>query len=667
MIHRFIEFIKSAPFLFAIVTILAYGLLLPFTGFYWDDWPFAWIANFLGPKEFFAAFATIRPFLAPIFFITTSLVPSVPIYWQIFALIIRFISGLSFWFMLNQIFPGFKRQVLIVSLLFIVFPGYSQHWVAFTHINQEWIPFIFYILSFGFTAYALRHPNKFKSHTIYALLLLIVGLLPTEYFASIEPLRFLFIWVIVLKTGSTFRKRFVHAFKIWTPYLLVWLTNAAWLVYFFSVKSYGSYDLNIIKKPLSITQLFLLISDTIWNVGFYIWGQVLVLASKSITAPSTLLTLILIGIALIGFIPYFLRFEPDMQEPRKFMVPALLIGFAGVLLGRSPSLTAGLPLKLQSSYDRIMISMMIGGSLFVFGIVELLIKKSHAKIIIYSLLIACGIGQQFFNANIFRRDWARQQDIYWQLAWRIPAMKSGTLLITDELFIDYETGASLTAPINWMYKPDYERSDPVPYAIIFSNIRLGQSLPTLQKGNNINVGLRSVSFRGSTSKVIVIYMPQNGCLRVLDPERGDQTTYEWQTRFLVDAIPLSDPANIVLDSDQTVKLPFFSEPAHAWCYYYTKAELAYQRKNWKQVIAHIDEAVSLGYSPQDPFEWLAYIEAQALIGNINTSRELSSMIFTTDSNTRKGLCIIWKRVKEDIVVPTDVDKIEQALLEFECT
>ena len=63
---------RSIPLLFLIVTIIAYGLLLPLTGFYWDDWPFAWIAKFLGPQEFFPAFAQVRPFLAPIFFVTTS-------------------------------------------------------------------------------------------------------------------------------------------------------------------------------------------------------------------------------------------------------------------------------------------------------------------------------------------------------------------------------------------------------------------------------------------------------------------------------------------------------------------------------------------------------------------------------------------------------------------
>src|SRR5262245_53247117 len=106
---------KSIPILMAILTIVAYGLFLPFTGFYWDDWPFAWIARFQGPKAFFQAFEGVRPFLAPIFFVTTSLIPPVPLYWQIFALLIRFISGLLAWFWFRQTWPHYKRQTLVAS------------------------------------------------------------------------------------------------------------------------------------------------------------------------------------------------------------------------------------------------------------------------------------------------------------------------------------------------------------------------------------------------------------------------------------------------------------------------------------------------------------------------------------------------------------------------
>ena len=102
---------KSILVLLAILTVIAYGMFVPFTGFYWDDWPFAWIAKFQGPQAFFPAFAGVRPFLSPIFFVTTSLIPPVPLYWQIFALVIRFISGISAWFMFRQIWPQHERQV----------------------------------------------------------------------------------------------------------------------------------------------------------------------------------------------------------------------------------------------------------------------------------------------------------------------------------------------------------------------------------------------------------------------------------------------------------------------------------------------------------------------------------------------------------------------------
>jgi hypothetical protein len=718
---------KSIPFIFFFTTILAYGLLLPLTGFYWDDWPFAWIAKFLGPKEFIPAFAGVRPFLGPIFFVTTSLIPPVPLYWQIFALIIRFASGLSAWFALSQIWPHHKRQALIASLLFLVFPGYSQHWVAFTHINQEWIPFIFYLLSFGFTARALRNhyviaspfalsaaqrsrsvgeatlalasgarvpspilrllrrlgldtasentrltrpaaPRTDILNTIYALLLLMAAVFPTEYFIGLEPLRFFFIWVILSENVQGFRQRLTQTLKYWWPYLLIWLGNVVWLAYFYTFGTYGSYEVEVVQNPLQITQVFSAIGEALWQGGFYIWVQVLVLISNAITAPTTLLTLALIGITFIFFLFFFTNLKSSYSEARAFAISAVIIGLAGILLGRIPSLAAGLPLTLQSSYDRFMISLMLGGSLFVAGLIELLFRSSRIKNYVFALLIALGIGQQFFNANIFRRDWTKQQEIYWQLAWRIPAMKPNTALLTDQLPIDYETDLSFTAPINWMYAPDYERRD-LPYALIYTEKRLGRgALPSLESDTEIRLDLRRVAFQGSISQVITIYMPQNGCLRVLDPARGDEITYSRQSRFLVDAIPLSDPSRIILDNSQTAKLPFLSEPEHTWCYYYAKAELAYQRGDWNEVINLMKEAISLGYNPEDPFEWLAFIEAQALTGNIEAAGQLSMDVFARDKRIREGLCQVWKRVQTQSSARSEIEAgVTEILSEFQCT
>ena len=188
-----------------------------------------------------------------------------------------------------------------------------------------------------------------------------------------------------------------------------------------------------------------------------------------------------------------------------FAISALIIGFIGILLGRVPSFAAGLPLTLQSSNDRFMISMMLGASLFATGLIDLIIKNNLAKTYIFALLIALGIGQQFFNANIFRRDWARQQAVYWQLAWRIPALKPNTAILTDFVPIDYETDLSFTAPLNWMYAPDFHGGD-LPYAMIYVNKRLGStSLSDIKPDTVIALPYRTVTFHGSTSQAIVIY------------------------------------------------------------------------------------------------------------------------------------------------------------------
>ncbi|MGB8980485.1 MAG: hypothetical protein WCC12_01290, partial [Anaerolineales bacterium] len=626
------------------------------------------IAKFLGPQEFMPAFQGVRPFLGPIFFVTTSLIPPVPLYWQIFALVIHFLAGLSAWFALNRVWPQYKRQTLVISLLFLVFPGYSQHWVAFTHINQEWIPFIFYLLSFGFTARALRNPDKFTSNTIYALLLLVAGVFPTEYFVSIEPMRFLFIWVIVSEQVNGFGQRFVQSLKRWIPYLLIWLANGAWLAYFYTIGDYASYDVEVVKEPLTALGIVSTIGEAIWKAGFYVWAQVLVLASKAPTAPTTLATFGLIAVAFILLVFFLRKIDLPEAKTRTFAISAVVIGLGGILLGRIPSFAAGLPLTLQSSYDRFMISMMLGGSLFIAGLIDLIIRNARLKTYVLLLLIALGIGQQFFNANIFRRDWTKQQEIYWQLAWRIPAMQPNTALLTDQMPIDYETDLSFTAPLNWMYAPEYQRSD-LPYALIYTEKRLGRTtLRSLDKATEITLPLRRVSFHGSTSQVLVIYMPRNGCLRVLDPARGDEVTYGRQSRFLVEAIPLSDLSNIIVDAGQTARLPFLSEPEHTWCYYFSKAELARQQGNWQQAIVLIDEAGRLGYEPEDPFEWLTYIEAQALTGNIEKAEKISQNAFKQDDGIRKGLCEVWKQVQAAGTLEGEAGtRLGQILSSFQCT
>jgi len=661
---------KTIPVAFFLLTILTYGLMLPWTGFYWDDWPFAWIAKFLGPAEFIPAFEPFRPFLGPIFFGTTSLLPPNPLLWQSLALLLSFALTLSAWWTFKTIWPKAKWGTLTAALLFLIFPGYSQHWVAYTHINQEWIPFIFYILSFGYTAKAFRTPDRSRRFTGLALVFLVLGVFPTEYFATQEPLRFLFLWALVAEETIGFWPRIRRIMKLWWPYLLIWLGNAVWLVYYYQFGAYASYDVSTAGQ-ISPLGFLLTMADALWKAGLYSWGQVLVLATRSLSTPSTLLTLGVIAVSFLLVAFYLRKLElPGGGTDSNWAWQAVMFGLIGILIGRIPSWAAGLPLILQSIDDRFMVSMMIGGSLFLAGILEFAFGKSRLKIYAVALIVALGIGQQFYTANDFRRDWTRQKEIFWQMVWRMPGLEHGTVILTHEMPLRYETDMGLTAPLNWIYAPDYSGGE-LPYALLYTRTRLDRvSLPALEPEQPISFKYRTVKFTGSTSQTVTIIVPSNACLRVLDSVYAGGDTYERQPRFLRDAIPLSDPTLIHVDAEPP-EMPialFGVEPAHTWCYFYEKAELARQVGDWETVTSLGNEARAQGLVPGDALEWLPFIEGYVITSDYKAARELSILAYQDDSRPRKGLCYTWKRIQGNGLGWEEVENLASEMQEtFKCS
>jgi hypothetical protein len=551
------------------------------------------------------------------------------------------------------------------AALFLVFPGYSQHWVALTHINQEWIPLIAYLISFGLSFHALRRPARFLVATIGALLLQLCGLLPTEYFFGMELLRPILFWVMLAEPGAGHARRLLGAFRAWIPYLIVWLINAAWLIYYYRSGAYISYALAGSTNSGVLTQALPVFLDGLWKAGLYVWFQVLLLVAESPSSPTSLATLALIAVSFLGLILYLSRLDLTATPPAgeqhtqgvKSRSPqrsaelsharwAILIGLLGILLGRVPSYAAGLPLTLQSSFDRLMISMMLGAGLVAAGALGLLISSPRWRTVALAALLALGIGQQFFNANIFRRDWSRQNAIYWQLAWRIPDLQPHTAILTQQMPLDYETDLGMTAAVNWIYAAELTPPD-LPYAVLYTEKRLGgEALPQLRPGVSIRLPFRTMEFVGNTSQVIAVHVPEDGCLRVFDPDFDDAITYSVLPESITGAIPLSDPSRILASAPprSLPDPPFKGQPVHGWCYFYEKAELSRQLRDWDGITALRARAEREGLWGDDPFEFLPFIEAEARHGDVNWAAAATLDAFRAEPKAQRGLCALWRRV-----------------------
>ena len=88
---------------------------------------------------------------------------------------------------------------------------------------------------------------------------------------------------------------------------------------------------------------------------------------------------------------------------------------------------------------------------------------------------------------------------------------------------------------------------------------------------------------------------------------------------------------------------------------------------WDQILTLQDQARESGYEPADPFEWLPFIEANAMSANFNMAQNLSKTALKDDVRIRVAICKVWKRVQaQGSERSADQLQISQALVTFQC-
>ena len=652
------------PAILFLLILLAYGLLTPWMGFYWDDWPFAWFLRLFGPAEFIESFRPFRPFLGPIFQLTTTLFGGDPFTWQVIGLITRFLLSLEVWFVFRLIWPSQKQNLMWVVLLFTVYPGYQQQWVALTHVNQELIPLFFLFSSFFVTLWLLRNGRYQKRLTALAILLQAMGLFSTEYFFGLEILRFFFLLAIFAETIKNRKELLQKTGLQWLPYFIMWMLNAVWTYAYHQSTAYDSYGVSILSGSiLSPLALGNEIITTLSLSGFTAWlGTFNIFSIIDGTLTQSIAFVILIfstsAIFIVMRFSQIEKTEANTGQDEHWGLWAVTIGLAAIFAGRLPSWAAGLPLKLEFDYDRFFISIMLGASLFIVGLAALVLKEGKRKIVILSLLVGVSTAYQFSIANTYRRDWANQRNFFWQLAWRIPAMEENTALLTYELPLKYVSDLQLTAPLNWIYAPDLSDRD-LPYVLFYLKTRFNSA--SLKADEPIELQYRTVKFDGLTSNSVVIYKEADGCLRVLDPIYGNAETVPGANIYLVNAISLSNPDLIKADAPELIldETLFGTEPSHDWCYIYTKAELARQQTNWEGVVKLYNQAQNDGLSASMPVENLPFIEAFALTGDTDMAVKLTERTIKGQKPLCPALYTLWERVSQIQGASDDVESILQ--------
>jgi len=338
----------------------------------------------------------------------------------------------------------------------------------------------------------------------------------------------------------------------------------------------------------------------------------------------------------------------DKEIPDTFMSDAPLLGTLGILFGCIPVWVVDNQINVGKWSDRFLLAPMFGAVILLVWMMEWLSSKPQRKSVVLALILGFSIASHIQIATKYQQGWQLTRDYFWQLYWRVPALKSGTAILGTQLPLNYMSEYQIGYALNTIYDQNPRPGD-VPYWFVDTGRRRGtERIPDFKEKLPINYSSRDVVFNSTTSQGLVVdYNTGQGCVHVLSS--ADQYAPGGVKDF--DQLVQISYLDQIETNPEKASLPpvniFGNEPAHDWCYFYEKADLARQMKNWQQVVSLDQQASQAGLSPNVGIELTPFIEGYAHLGQWDAAYQYTlSARKLTDGLTRH-LCSTWQTLKDD--------------------
>lgn len=651
------------PIFLLVICVLTFGLLIPQLGFYWDDWSKTLVNVVYGMKGYADYYAEDRPTSSWTHILFVTLIGNKPLHWHLFTLILRWLTSLSIYGFLKQLWNGRKIQASFVALVFLVYPVFTQQSIPVT-FHQQWLQFFLYFLSLTVTILAIRESRHFWWLTSLSLLLLAVQLSITEYFVGLELLRPVVIWLILKNQNENLRWKngLGQTLKHYLPYIAFFIAYVIWRMFFIQLSGDDPYRANtlyeLISHPIpTLINLFRMVTvDTYYNL-VACWSDVIGSGVQPDIPRFTYFSWgigFFVSVAIILFY-IFIRNEPkdsldgSISSSKEWLFQAFLLGFFALLFGPIPAWITGREVVYDFHSNRYAMPAMFGASLLLVVLIESIIQSRTQKIILLAAIIGLSSSFHLRIANDYRWLWRDQLRFYWQLNWRAPAIEPDTAIFVENEPFPNQGLFSTSSAVNLIY-PQNPDSPTLDYWVFSIYPRYVHSLPNPQNVS-LSPRFRSLMFKGNTSNSLLMsYDPTKGnCWWMLNP---DDLANPYLSDTLKQFLPVSNLDRINPALQQPGYPPenlFGKAPDKNWCYYFEKADLSRQFEDWQQIKVLGDEASAQGFSPSasvsnSPREWLPFIEGYARLGDWQTAYDLTLQSYETDGRYREMLCNLWNRL-----------------------
>ena len=670
MKQRILTLAKSPPVVLALAAFLAYGLLIPQLGFYWDDLPISWLRYELGPDALTTYFSTNRPVWGVWYNFLTSFIPHKPIYWQFLALVWRWLSSLTFFALLRELFPNQKKLAISASLLFLLYPGFTQQSVSFVY-GYHFTVYTLFLFSLYAMLRTLRRPSLVL--TILGVLASALNLVMGEYFFVLDLIRPVLLWYALAEIPAP-KQRIKQGFRAWFPYLIIFVAGVLGRSLIFNNQVYG-YSLLDNLKAAPLPALWTLTQTIIASLRTTLisaWGQAFVLPDFVLQGKVTIAIYLFILITLFFFllssfnekIVITLKGTRASQRssarqsppPSRGLLQSLsllrndgmvliIIGIIAMLLAGVPFWLTDLPVTLGFPANRATLPFIFGSTLVLVGILSLIPRQTLTTILV-TLLIAFSAGRQFLSGDEFRRDWRVQKNLFWQLSWRVPALEENTAILLNEGALKFYADNSLAAPLNWVYAPSLNE-ERIPYMLFYPRSRFGADGAGLTENIPLSHDFIASEWNGNSNQMLLVNFDPPGCLHIVDPALDENNKFIADL-LIRDNATYSRPELILEKGTPVMPALYGAEPNHGWCYYYEKADFARQFGDWGEVVRLGVQAFNAGDYPNDPTEYFPFIEGYAHAGDWAQAEQLSIRAYRVSKTyMRPMLCPLWERIESE--------------------
>ncbi len=668
--NRIRIWISNHEHLCSIIAISFIGLIafLPSVkncGFYGDDYHMVYGAYTSGPDKILSSYMIDRPGAGIALDLLYRLFGPNIHYYQALVIILNIAIGLCVLWIIRTLWPNQKVAAFSAAALIVIYPGFTDSMASFNYCLML-LSLSFYFFSIVLTIKVLKNSQPLIRIclTILAAALSLCSMFMIEYYMALEILRIGVIYLIVhdqVNIGTQKIKVVIKTFVSYIPYLFSAGGFFIWRFFFFSNER-NATDLGFFMGLFAGSPVYKLLSilsglfTNVLKITVFAWFEP---AYQQINNLRLKDFLFCAGIAFIGAVVFYIIYKStnlkndDDEKNKKSMWEFFILGLVTVIVTSLPIVFVNREV-LFSGFGRYTLSGMFGGILILIGVIHYYVKPDIRPLIL-AFLVFFGIITQLGAGKILAADWTASKELWWQVSWRAPSIKPETLLTGLDVDYAMQEGFNFWGPANLIYYPN--ATNP----IITGETLNADFIKAIQMDKDPQRNFRTYQLEMETNNLLVMSVPSEvSCLHLINGLAPDYSIYDSSLIQLVGEYSKLDRIDVTAEPASPPTIIFDAEPAHGWCYYYQKAELAAQMGDYQEVVRLREEAESQDLRPNDQIELLPFILAYAELNEPEKLTELLPMFF--DSSYHKvNYCANVRADNYNIS-----DSANQLLLDLSC-